>query len=152
MRVWLVSNRWYKTALSFIHYSIGLTHRYWGNAHGLQSEYEEAVEHFNRALELKPDYAKVYLNRGILYWRELDHPRRAIYDLTQALALDSSLDEALLNRGVAYQQLKEYEKAIADFQAYLQDGGPPYWQEYAASMIKELSEWTNNEETTNTSP
>ena len=148
MRVWLTLNRWYKTVLSYIYYSIGLAHRYWGNAHGLQSEYEKAIEHFNRALSYKPDYAKIYLDRGILYWREMDHPRRAIYDFSQALTLDAELVKARFNRGIAHQQLREYGKAIADFQAYLQNGDHPYWREYAESMIKELGEWTTKGETT----
>jgi len=138
--IWLVLHRWYEIALSYIHFSIGLAHRYWGNAHSLQSEYEKAIEQFTRALTYKPDYAKVYLSRGILYWREMDHPRRAIYDLTEALALDSSLIEARFNRGVAHQQLREYDEAIADFRAYIRDGGHPYWREYAASMIEKLGE------------
>ncbi|TFG72708.1 MAG: tetratricopeptide repeat protein [Anaerolineales bacterium] len=147
MRIWLMLHRWHKAALSFMHYNIGLTYRYWGNTYSLQSEYEKAMDHFNQALEHKPDYAKVYLNRGILYWRELDRPRRAIDDLTQALALDPGMDEALFNRGVAYQQLKEYEKAIADYKAYLQNSDHPYWQEYAANMIHELGEWTDGDAT-----
>ena len=152
MRVWLVLNRWYNIALSYFHYSIGLAHRYWGNAHGLRSEYEKAIEQFNRALSYKADYAKVYLDRGILYWREMDHPRRAIYDLTQALTLDSRLSEAQFNRGIAHQQLREYDKAIADFHQYLQHGDHPYWREYAASMIKELGEWAGKGDTRNSTP
>jgi tetratricopeptide (TPR) repeat protein len=141
-------DRWYKAVLSYIHYSIGLAHRFWGNTHGLQSEYEKAIGQFNRALSYKPDYAKVYLDRGILYWREMDHPRRAIYDLSHALTLDSGLLEALFNRGIAHQQLREYHEAITDFQAYLQEGNHPYWREYAESMIKELEEWPAKGETT----
>jgi tetratricopeptide (TPR) repeat protein len=148
VKLWLMLNQWYKTLLSYIYYSIGLAHRYWGNAHGLPSEYEKAIEQFTRALVFKPDYAKVYLARGILYWREMDHPRRAIFDLTDALTLDSRLSEARFNRGVAHQQLREYAEAIADFQAYLQDGHHPYWREYAESMIKELAEWATKDETT----
>jgi tetratricopeptide (TPR) repeat protein len=147
MRVWLTLNRWYKAVLSYIHYSIGLTHRYWGNAHGLQSEYEKAIEQFNRALSYKPDYARIYLDRGILYWREMDHPRRAIHDLTQALTLDPGLAEAQFNRGIAHQQLREYDEAIADFNQYLKDGDHPYWREYAESMVNELTEWTSKSKT-----
>ena len=148
MRIWLTLNRWYQAILSYIHYSLGLAHRYWGNAHGLRSEYEIAIEQFNRALSYKPDYAKIYLDRGILYWREIDHPRRAIHDLSKALTLDSNLLEARFNRGIAHQQLREYDEAIADFQAYLQEGDHPYWREYAENMIKELGEWVSKGEKT----
>jgi tetratricopeptide (TPR) repeat protein len=148
MSLWFYLNRGYKTLLSYIQYSIGLAHRYWGNAHGLPSEYEKAIEYFTNALDYKPDYARIYLDRGILYWREMDHPRRAIHDLTQALFLDTGLHEARFNRGIAHQQLREYDEAIADFQAYLQAGDHPYWREYAENMIKELSEWTAKDKCT----
>jgi tetratricopeptide (TPR) repeat protein len=146
MRVWLTINRWYKALISYIHYSIGLAHRYWGNAYGLRSEYEKAIAQFDRALSYKPDYAKVYLDRGILYWREIDHPRRAIQDLTQAMALNAALTEAQFNRAIAYQQLQEYDEAIADFKAYLQKGDHPFWLEHAESMVKELEEWGSRHE------
>ncbi|MDF1515546.1 MAG: tetratricopeptide repeat protein, partial [Anaerolineae bacterium] len=94
MRVWLTMQQWYRAVLCLFHFSIGLTYRYWGNTYGLNTEYEKAIEHYTRALHYRPDKAKIYLNRGILYWRELDHPRRAILDFNEALTLDPDLDEA----------------------------------------------------------
>ena len=147
MKLLLMLNQWYETALSYIDYSIGLTHRYWGNTHGLRTEYEKAIEQFTRALNHKPNFAKIYLNRGILYWRELDHPRRAILDFNKALNLDPDLIEAQFNRGIAHQQLREYDEAITDFQAYLRVGDHPFWREYAENMVKELREWATQSDT-----
>lgn len=127
-------------------YLLGLIRRYMGNASGSRWEYEAAIDAFTRALEWKPDFAQVYLDRGILYWRELDHPRRAIHDLTLALTLDPRLAEAQFNRAVAHQQLREYAEAIADYRAYLAIGEHPFWREHAESMIRELSEWVPNVE------
>ena len=145
MNLHAMLNRWYATALSFAHYNIGLTYRYWANAHGLHPEYEKAIAHFTRALAYKPDNARIYLDRGILYWREINHPRRAILDLSEALELDETLSEAYLNRGIAHQQLREYNEAITDYKQYLEKGDNPHRREYAESMIKELSEWTSEE-------
>lgn len=140
-------NQWYSKALCYIHYNIGLAHRYWGNAHGLHSEYEKAISHFTRALVYQPNYARIYLDRGILYWREMDHPRRAILDLSKALTLDAQLDEAYFNRGLAHQQLREFDEAVSDFRAYLDKGDHPHWREYAENMLKALSEWIKEDET-----
>ncbi len=131
----------YRFLMAHGYYLIGMVHRYIGNSYGFRQEYEAAVEAFNRAVMWKPDFAQVYLDRGILYWRELDHPRKAIHDLTLAFDLDSRLHEALFNRAVAYQELREYAEAIADYQAYLAIGTHPFWREHAESMIRELSEW-----------
>ncbi len=133
--------QWFKFLMAHVHYLNGIIHRYIGNSYGSRWEYEAAVEAFNRAVEWKPDFAQVYLDRGILYWRELDHPRKAIHDLTLAMNLDPRLSEAQFNRAIAHQQLREYAEAIADFQAYLAVGEHPYWREHAESMIRELSEW-----------
>jgi tetratricopeptide (TPR) repeat protein len=135
-----------QTLSSRFHYLVGISYQYFGNAYSLQSEYEKAIAAFSRAIASDPAYARAYLNRGILYWRELDHPRRAILDLTTAYDLDSSLVEAQFNRGIAHQQLREYPEAIRDFEAYLTEGEHPYWREYAESMIEELSEWANANE------
>lgn len=145
MNLQIMLSRWYSTALSFIHYNIGLTYRYWANAHGLHSEYEKAIAHFTRALAYKPDNARIYLDRGILYWREINHPRRAILDLSEALNLDADISEAYFNRGIAHQQLREYNEAITDYKVYLEKGNNPYWREYAESMIRELGEWTSED-------
>lgn len=130
--------RWY--------YLEGTMHRYWGNRNGDLQEYDHAIDHFSYALALDPHYARAYLDRGILYWRELDHPRRAIRDLDAAEALDPALTEARFNRGVAYQQLGEYAQAIADFRWYLEHGSHPSWREYAEKMVFELSEWVADPE------
>ncbi len=115
MRIWLILHRWTKAVLSFIHYNIGLVYRYWGNTYSLQSEYEKAVDHFNQALEHKPDYAKVYLDRGILYWRELDHPRRAIHDLTQALALNPGMDDSAVQSGYRIPAVERIQESDCRF-------------------------------------
>lgn len=140
--------QWGKYTLAYVHYWGGLIHRYMGHTHGDRWEYEAAIAAFTRALDYNPDFARVYLDRGILYWREMDLPRKAIHDLTLALALDPHLNEAQFNRAIAHQQLREYAEAITDYEAYLAVGDHPFWREHAESMIRELSEWVPNAETT----
>ena len=141
MKLLAKPNQWFKSLMAHSYYLIGVIHRYVGITHCSRWEYEAAVDAFTRAVEWKPDFAQVYLDRGILYWRELDHPRKAIHDLTLAMTLDPHLHEAQFNRGIAHQQLREYAEAVADFQAYLAVGEHPFWREHAESMIRELSEW-----------
>lgn len=133
---------WFRWLMARLYHIWGGMYRYWGNRYGDRDAHFAAAENFSKAMESDPKFARAYLDRGILYWRELNHPRKAILDLTKAEELDPSLTEARFNRGVAHQQLREYDKAIADFRAYLSMGDHPYWREYAQKMIGELVEWT----------
>jgi len=141
------TRKWIYRWRSRRHYLWGLLHRYYGNAQGDTQEYEAAIDDFTQALNLDPNFAQAYLDRGILYWREFDHPRKAIQDLNKALSIKPTLYEALFNRGIAYQELHEYQLALRDYRTYLENGDHPHWREYAQKMIEELSEWELQEET-----
>ena len=145
MKLLLKLRGWGEWLLARWYYGEGMTRRQRGNSTGAVLEYEAAVAAFDRALMLDPGFARAYLDRGTLYWRELDHPRKALLDLNQALALAPDLHEALFNRGVAHQQLGEYALAVADFRAYLAVGQHPYWREYAEKMVDELAAETQEE-------
>jgi tetratricopeptide (TPR) repeat protein len=134
-------SRWGARGVARFYYLLSESHRYFGNRYNLKSEQEKAIQALDRAIAANPQYARAYMERGILYWREMDQPRRAILDLTLAYQLEPTLIEARFNRGIAHQQLREYAEAIADFEAYLAEGRHPYWREYAETMIRELKEW-----------
>lgn len=131
---------WTAALLAHFYYMLAVSHRHFGNKYGLREEYERSLDAFTRAISHNPAFARAYMERGILYWRELDHPRRAVLDLTRAYDLDSNLIEARFNRGVAYQELREYSAALVDYRAYLAEGDHPYWREHAENMIQELEE------------
>ena len=135
-------SRWF---ISLGYYYLAGTYRHIGNKYALTDLHESAIDLFGEAIKWNANCARAYLERGILYWREIDHPRRALHDLDIALTLDPTLSEVHLNRGAAHQLLHEYDAAITEFQTYLKVGDHPHWREYAASMIKELSEWVTQE-------
>ncbi|MEA3307925.1 MAG: tetratricopeptide repeat protein [Chloroflexota bacterium] len=134
--LWLRS--WWQRGMAHWHYALGEVHCYRGNATGEERSYQLAVASYARALECDPTWAEVHLARGVLFWRELHVPRQALDELHAALRLDPGLHVALFNRGVAYQQLGDYERAVADFRAYLAVGDDPHWREYAAKMLEVL--------------
>jgi tetratricopeptide (TPR) repeat protein len=127
--------------LGRFYYLLAESHRYFGNTYGLKSEQQKAIRALDRAISHNPRFGRAYLERGILYWREMDQPERAIYDLTIAYELNPRLIEARFNRGIAHQQLGDYAEATADFGAYLAQGRHPHWRAYAETMIRELKEW-----------
>lgn len=139
--------RWWMQRVARWYHLRGAAHRHFGNARGDVWEYHAAIEDFTRALTLDATFGQAYLDRGILYWRELEQPRKALHDLTMALTLEPQLHEALFNRGVAHQQLGEYNAALADFRAYLEVGTHSHWREYTGRMIAELETWPVKEGT-----
>lgn len=130
--------RWWMQRVARWYHLRGAAHRHLGNARGDVWEHWAAVEDFTRALALDPTFGQAYLDRAILYWRELAEPQRAIDDSTAALAVAPTLHEALFNRGIAYQQLGDFAAAVADYRAYLVVGTHAYWRDYAERMLVEL--------------
>jgi len=81
----------------------------------MKGQYDRAIEDFNKAIALDPNYAKAYTNRGIAYADKGQHDR-AIEDYNKAIALDPNYAEAYTNRGVAYYLKGNMGRAISDFQ------------------------------------
>jgi tetratricopeptide (TPR) repeat protein len=65
-----------------------------------------------------PRKARAYSSRGYIYITRGDL-QKALRDLDQAVALDSSFLDAYLNRGIAYGMQRNLEKALSDFNAAL---------------------------------
>nr|QNO55523.1 photosystem I assembly protein Ycf3 [Methanosarcinales archaeon ANME-1 ERB7] len=75
---------------------------------------ENAIEYYTRAIELNPEYAKAYNNRGTVYGYIKEY-EKAISDYNKAIELNPEYADAYNNRGNVYGYIKEYEKAISDF-------------------------------------
>jgi len=75
---------------------------------------ENAIEYYTKAIELNPDYAKAYNNRGVAY-DVLKEYEKAISDYNKAIELNPEDAKAYYNIGLAYSNLKDYEKAISDY-------------------------------------
>jgi tetratricopeptide (TPR) repeat protein len=83
-----------------------------------------AMSDFNKAIELNPRMAEYFLGRASVhtawvYSRSGDdfkkHHERAVADLTKAIELNANYARAYGERGYAYLQLDDKERAIADF-------------------------------------
>ena len=81
--------------------------------------YEEAMAHFNRAIQIWPDYGEAYLNRAVAEHDE-SHPGPALADLDRALDLDPDSTRAHNERGQIYLENGDPRKAIVEFSRSLQ--------------------------------
>ena len=85
-----------------------------GNHAFQRGDYNKAIEDYDEAIKLDPNYFEAYNNRG-LAWAKLEEYNKAIDDFTKAIKLNPKLADAYYNRGIAWYELKEYNKAIADY-------------------------------------
>jgi tetratricopeptide (TPR) repeat protein len=77
-------------------------------------EYQNALEEFKMAVELKKDFAEGYNNIGLSYFR-LGKLDEALEEFKKAIKYDPFYFEAYNNLGSAYLDLGDYENAITYF-------------------------------------
>ena len=76
--------------------------------------YDEALSDYNKAIELKPDYAMAYNDRGLLFVRK-ERYDEALSDYNKAIRLEPQNESSYTNRGIILAMKKDYEGAIKDF-------------------------------------
>ncbi len=77
------------------------------------TDYQFILADLNKVIDLAPDFAYSYYNRGnILTW--LKDYRAAIVSYNEAIALEPNLAEAYYNRGLTYIFLGENARGVAD--------------------------------------
>ena len=85
-----------------------------GNQLYYQQNYNGAIAKYNEVLQLNPNYAEAYYNRGCAY-DDLDNNTAAISDYTKAIELYPNYFEAYNNRGLAYYNMGNRNAAIIDY-------------------------------------
>ena len=90
-----------------------------GVAYSRRLNYKEAIDDFNRAIQLYPEYPAVYNNRGNVLLG-LGAVREAIKDFDRALLLAPGYAAAYSNRAGAYMKLGQVEQAIAGYTKAIQ--------------------------------
>jgi tetratricopeptide (TPR) repeat protein len=78
---------------------------------------QKAMKDFDKAIELDPKFAKAYYCRGLLYGP------LGVKDFDKAIDLNPKFENAYASRGYAYLHLKDYQKAIKDFDMAIRIGG-----------------------------
>jgi cytochrome c-type biogenesis protein CcmH/NrfG len=91
-----------------------------GNEYFDSSQYEKAIQAYQKALELNPADANVWTDLGIMY-RRSGNPQKAIESFDKAIAADPKHESSRLNKGIVLlHDLKDYDGAIKAWEELLE--------------------------------
>ena len=111
-----------------------------------QKNYPKAIEVLSLASIEYPDEPEIYLQRGE-YYTLLNQGAFAIIDFTKVIELDPNLAEVYYKRAGAYEEIRDYEKALADYEKLLAmskyDGNAQRLHEEATRRMFELNREEN---------
>jgi len=95
-----------------------------GNKKYQNGDIEGALNDYDKAITLKPDYYKAYNNRGILKASELKKDKEALKDFDKAIETNPDYADAYLGRGSSKYNLKDFEGACKDWRKASLFGNP----------------------------
>jgi tetratricopeptide (TPR) repeat protein len=81
--------------------------------------YDEAIQSFDRAIKIWPDFAEAYLNRGVAE-HVTGRTAPALADLEKAVELDPNQPRAYNERGQIYIEGADIQRAIQEFDRSIQ--------------------------------
>lgn len=116
IKVWRDSVTLWSKEIQF--YSNPTAHVNRGNAYIELGKYQQAIDDYNKAIQLDPLFAKAYVNRGIAY-SYLRRYQKALQDFSTAISLDMQNSPLYFNRGNVFKALGLYERAIEDYTSAL---------------------------------
>lgn len=91
------------------------THNNLGDVYGRQGDKQAALQEFQKAIALKPDYGDAYHNLANTY-RELNELDKALENYQNALKYNPNLWQSYQNMGAIYFEQKKYDLALLSFQ------------------------------------
>lgn len=84
-----------------------------GNSKLALGHYEQAISAYDEAINLDPNYEKLYYNRGLAYTHLINY-EKAITDYDEAVRINPRYLLAYYGRAFAHYYLSQYELAIQD--------------------------------------
>jgi RNA polymerase sigma factor (sigma-70 family) len=104
--------------------STALEYYHRADQHQTNHEYEAALADYTKAIELDPNMADAYMERGDLYTmnlpKELGGEEKAVADFTRCLEIKPNDASARWNRANGYVSLGKFNEAIADWTTYIE--------------------------------
>ena len=102
-----------------------------------QKKFEEALEIFERVLDMNQDIPEVWNNMAVALYG-LDRMEEALQSYDRCLTLDPENIDALRNKGFLLRNQKKLEEALEVYDIVLQKGGDAYDMESTAAVLTAL--------------
>ena len=101
-------------------------YNYRGRAYTAMGKHDEAISDYTQAIELNPNSAESYYNRGFSYVRKIMSDKnsvkqdyeKAIPDFTKAIQLNPAHSCSYLYRSLCYNMIGDYDKYLLDGDMY----------------------------------
>ena len=96
---------------------------------GENEDFQTALMHYKKAVQIDPKFAFAWDNLGITY-RRLNRNKEAIEAYKKSLEIDPKGSMPLMNIGIAYQYLEDYDNAIKYYKKlkkYYKDNPESYY-------------------------
>ncbi|MDH5680735.1 MAG: tetratricopeptide repeat protein [Spirochaetota bacterium] len=90
-----------------------------GRAHYGMKQYQEAINHYNYALKLRPNYYKALVNLGVTH-AAVKNYKMAIHYYRKALDLNAKSEKTYYNLGLLYYKTNRYEESTSAYQKAIQ--------------------------------
>jgi tetratricopeptide (TPR) repeat protein len=84
------------------------------NAYDVSGDKDSALKDYDQALELAPDNAEIYYNRGVLFVSQENY-NAALKDYNVALRINPAYVAALYNRGRLFAYVHNHSAALTDY-------------------------------------
>lgn len=106
---------------------------------GNKDDFDNKIESLNKAIEISPDFALAYNDRGIAFAKQ-NHYDQAITDYDNAIKFFPDFSEAYMNKALACDKLNRPKKALEAYQGFIKYAGDrnDRYTFYANNRIKEL--------------
>ena len=85
-----------------------------GVAYRQKGQLDRAIEDYDQAIRLHPNYVFAYVNRGGIYAGK-EQWDKALEDFNRAIQLNPNFADAFYSRGAVYRHKGEYDRAIKDY-------------------------------------
>ncbi|WP_266365998.1 tetratricopeptide repeat protein [Tellurirhabdus rosea] len=111
-------------------------------------QYDDALLYFDKAVKENPKSAIALAMRGKCHLMQ-DNPYSALYDITQALALDNTFAESYLDRGMAFYTLGHYQESFLEFDKGVwftrgQDPNAYRWRALSRIQLQQIQQAEND--------
>ncbi len=108
-----------------------------GGTYLLMEYYEEALNDYNKAIELEPKFIMVIAYRGLTY-RSMKRYENALKDFDQAIELNPKYAWAIARRGMTYCKIGRYEEAIKDYDRAIELNPKSAWTLIRRGQVYQL--------------